>query len=144
MRAQKPRGTTSSLLLPVGDERPERQHDDEDCALRADLPVGRDLEEDEEGTGQRQRQGAHHGAQRRDPAADEFATAKDDAGDRVERVAVGHMGIARGRQAEQRETGEARRRSRPACTSRSWSSASTNLRALSALGLPPAPRAMTP
>ena len=65
----------------------KRQHDDQDRALRADLPVGRDAQEGEERAGQRQGHGADDGADRRDPPADELAAAQDDAGDREQRVA---------------------------------------------------------
>ena len=75
------RAFRSSLLLPVGDQRPERQHDDEDRPLCADLPVRRDPQEDEEGAGKRQREGANHRTQRRNAPADELTTAQDHASD---------------------------------------------------------------
>ena len=65
----------------------QRQHEDQDRALRADLPVGRDAQEGQERAGERQRHGADHRADRRDAAADELAAAQDHAGDRQQRVA---------------------------------------------------------
>ena len=99
----------------------ESQHDDQNGALRADLPVGRNAHEDEERAGERQSERAEHGAEGRHAAADEFAAAQDDAGDGIERVAIGDMGIGRGGEADKREAGQHAEESRPAHTSPSWS-----------------------
>src|SRR4029079_7695915 len=85
------------------DERAQGKNDDEDGTLCADLPVGRDAHEDEEGAGERQSERAQHGAYGRNASADEFAAAEDDAGDRIERVAVRDMGIGGSREADKRQ-----------------------------------------
>ena len=57
----------SSALLPLFEaveQQPERQHDDQDRALRADLPVRRDPQEGQERAGKRQRQRADDRADR--------------------------------------------------------------------------------
>jgi hypothetical protein len=90
----------------------QRQHDDEDRALRSYLPVRRYVHEGQEGTGQRQRHGPEHGSDRVDPAAGELAAAQDHAGDRQQRVAKRHVGVARRRQPHQRQPRQGAQRSR--------------------------------
>lgn len=57
------------------------QDNDENRALRADLPIGRDLEERQEGCRESEGQRADHGADRRDPSANELTATQDHAGD---------------------------------------------------------------
>ena len=111
------RETTRSRAAPAGSWRRGRhrsapaaadqhaggEHDDEDRAVGGDLPVGRNMHEGEQRRGRhRQRQRADHRADRRHPAADEFAAAENDAGDRQQRVAVADIGVGRGGDADQR------------------------------------------
>ncbi len=120
------------------------EHDDQDRALRPDLPVGRDPQEGQERAGKRQRQRADDGTDRRHAAADELAAAEDDAGNRQQRVAKRDIGIRRGREADERNAGrhgeEAGRGRRPR---RAWRRP-TSPPARPSAALPPTPRISTP
>ncbi len=105
---------SSARLRPV-DEGAERQHDDQDRALRADLPVGRDAQEGQE----RARRASASCAPITAPTGEtrpptKLAAAEDDAGDREQRVALGDVGLRRGGEPDQRQARRACRRSRRA------------------------------
>ena len=81
----------SSLLA---DEYPRSQHDDEDHAIGADLPVRRDMHEGQKWRcRQRERQRADDCANWGHTPANEFTPAEDHAGDREQGVAIADIGV---------------------------------------------------
>src|ERR1700691_1044973 len=77
--------------------------DDQDDAVRSDLPVRRDMHEGEEGRGGKcQCQSADHCTDGRDAAAQEFSAAQDDSGNGKQRVAITDSSVRRGGDADKR------------------------------------------
>nr|GFA78297.1 hypothetical protein [Tanacetum cinerariifolium] len=85
------------------DRRTQRQHENQNRALGADLPVRRDADERQQRAGQYQRQRAQHGADGRHAPADEFTATQNHSGDRQQRVAQRHIGVCRRRQSHQKQ-----------------------------------------
>src|SRR6266702_169049 len=86
-------GLLSSPCSPAPKYQTQRQHGDQNHALKTNLPFRCDLQKGKKGRCQRQRDRAENGANRRDAATDKLASAQNHAGHRQQRVAQCDIGI---------------------------------------------------